>query len=191
MASEDELHERLLILRYQAGDEEAFAELVTRYHGPLAYFLRRLAKDSATAEDMLQDVWVKALRHLRTLRHPEAFRVWLYQIARRRAFNELRDRKAAFPLREDLPAAPEDGPEEKAFSAEEAPLVHRCLAALRPEHREVLLLRFLEEMPYESIAEVVGCGVGTVRSRLHYAKLALRREMQKEQGWMAGFVRRF
>ena len=69
--------------------------------------------------------------------------------------------------------------------------MHRCLEALRPEHREVLLLRFLEEMSYESIAEVVGCSVGTVRSRLHYAKAALRREMERDHGWMAGFVRRF
>ena len=56
MTSEDRLYERLLILRYQAGDEEVFAELVTRYHGPLTYFVRRLAKDSATAEDILAKV---------------------------------------------------------------------------------------------------------------------------------------
>jgi len=191
MATENRLHERLLVLRYQAGDEKAFAELVRRYHGGLTYFVRRLAKNPAAADDIVQDGWLKAFRRLRTLRDPDAFRVWLYRIARRRAFNALRDAKHFQPLREDLAASDREGPEEKAFRAEEAPLVHRCMEALRPEHREVLLLRFLEEMSYESIAEVVGCNVGTVRSRLHYAKAALRREMERDHGWTAGFVRRF
>lgn len=186
---EQQLRERLLVLRYQAGDAEAFVELVARYHASLTYFVRRLAKDEATAEDIVQDVWMKSLRHLRTLRHPEAFRVWLYQVARRRVLNERRDAKSVCALPDNLPAAEDVPEEEEVFSAEQAPRVHECLNALRPEFREVLLLRFLEEMPYESIAEVIGCPVGTVRSRIHYAKLALRREMEK--GWLAGFARRF
>jgi len=189
MELEERLRERLLVLRFQAGDEEAFVELVARHQASLTYFVRRLTKDEATAEDIVQDVWMKSLRCLRTLRNPEAFKVWLYQIARRRALNERRDAKSASALPDNL-AAPQDGPEEEeVFSAEQAPRVHECLKALRPEFREVLLLRYLEEMPYESIAEVVECPVGTVRSRIHYAKLALRREMEK--GWLAGFERRF
>ena len=68
---------------------------------------------------------------------------------------------------------PADEPDE-VFKADEAELVHECLDELTQEHREVLVLRFLEEISYDDIADVVGCSVGTVRSRLHDAKKALR-----------------
>ena len=69
--------------------------------------------------------------------------------------------------------------EEDIFSAEDAVKIHRCLAKLNPDHKEVLLLRFLEQMSYEQIAKVIDCSIGTVRSRIHYAKIALRKKMEK------------
>jgi hypothetical protein len=73
-------------------------------------------------------------------------------------------------------AAPTDG--EPVFTREQAGLIHVCLGRLKPVHREVLVLRFVEGMTYEQIAEVVGCPVGTVRSRIHHAKSALQHEME-------------
>jgi RNA polymerase sigma-70 factor (ECF subfamily) len=70
------------------------------------------------------------------------------------------------------------GEEADDFSAEDAEHVHTALGLIAPEHREVLLLRFVEEMSYEDIARVTGCQLGTVRSRIHYAKRALRRVME-------------
>jgi RNA polymerase sigma-70 factor (ECF subfamily) len=67
---------------------------------------------------------------------------------------------------------------EEDFSAEDAQLVHEALGRLAPDHREVVLLRFFEGMAYEDIARITGCELGTVRSRLHYAKRALRRVME-------------
>ena len=75
----------------------------------------------------------------------------------------------------DLPEAQA----EPAFAPGEAERMHRAMAKLRPPHREALTLHFLEQMPYESIADVIGCRLGTVRSRLFYAKQALRREMER------------
>lgn len=72
--------------------------------------------------------------------------------------------------------------EEPTFAPEEAEQMHRALGRLRAPHREVLTLYFLEQMPYESIAEVVGCTLGTVRSRIFYAKQSLRREMERDHG---------
>ena len=71
--------------------------------------------------------------------------------------------------------------DEETFAADDVRLVHECLDELTPPHREVLVLRFLESMSYEAIADVVGCGVGTIRSRLHYAKQALRAAIERKR----------
>ena len=69
--------------------------------------------------------------------------------------------------------------EEDIFSVEDAAKIHRCLKELQPEHREVLMLRFLEQMSYKQISDVTNCSLGTIKSRIHYAKLALKKEMEK------------
>jgi RNA polymerase sigma-70 factor, ECF subfamily len=172
----DRLYERILVLRCQAGDEAAFAEFVARYSARLRYYLRKMLGNSQSTEDALQDVWLDAFRGLPRLVEPGAFAAWIYRIARDRAFRELRGRRHSRPLEEtDLIDASEDADE---FSVEDAERIHAALDLLAPEHREVLVLRFLEGMPYEEIASVVGCQLGTVKSRLHYAKRALRRTIE-------------
>ena len=69
--------------------------------------------------------------------------------------------------------------EDEVFSPEDAVEIHICLKELQPEHKEVLMLRFLEQMSYKQISEVLNCNPGTVKSRIHYAKLALKKEMEK------------
>jgi RNA polymerase sigma-70 factor (ECF subfamily) len=172
----DQLYERVLVLRCQARDEAAFEELVERYTPRLRYFLRKMLGGMQTAEDALQDVWLDALRGLPRLVEPGAFPAWIYRLARDRAFRELRRRRSYLPLEEfDLV---DDGGSVNNFSAEDAARIHHALDALPPEHREVLVLRFIEDMTYEEIAGIVGCHLGTVRSRLHYAKRALRRVIE-------------
>lgn len=174
----ERLREQVLVLRYQAGDAAALEELVERYHGPLLYFVRRMLGDSRGAEDVLQNTWVAVVRNLRKLRDPEAFSAWLYRIARNKVYQRLRKRNRVLPLSEEVEKAV--APEEtENFSVDDAARVHECLERVRLEHREVLVLRFLEQMSYQDIAVVVGCGLGTVRSRIHYAKRALRREMEE------------
>jgi RNA polymerase sigma-70 factor (ECF subfamily) len=173
----DQLYERVLVLRCQTGDEAAFAELVARYSPRLRYFLRKMLNDSAGAEDVLQDVWLDVFRGMSRLADPAAFPAWLYRIARDWAWRTLRKRRTIErPLVEDDLA---DDPESDV-AAEDADRVHAGLDGLVPEHREVLVLRFLEDMTYEDIARVVGCQLGTVRSRIHYAKRALRRALEQE-----------
>lgn len=173
----DRLYEQVLVLRCQAGDHGAFAELVQRYHARLGYYLRRLLGNGALAEDVLQNVWFAVFRQLARLEQPRAVSVWLYRIARNAALAELRKTPGWSELTAE-PPAPDAEPDEPEFSAEDAARIHAALDRLRPEHKEVLTLRFLEDMSYEQIAEIVRCPLGTVRSRIYYAKRALREEMR-------------
>ncbi len=175
------IYERLLVVRAQAGDESAFVELVERYSPRLRYFLRKILASADSAEDALQDVWVDVLRHLPRLEDPLALRAWLYRIARDRAFGRLRKaRRVEVPL-DELQAVDPATAEENDFSAEDAARIHAALDGLPEEQREVLVLRFLEEMSYDEIARVLGCQLGTVRSRIHYGKQALRRLLTKDE----------
>jgi RNA polymerase sigma-70 factor (ECF subfamily) len=171
------LHERLLILRCQAGDEAALSELITRYSPGLRLFLGKLTGQIACADDLLQETWFDAYRKINDLRKADAFAAWLYRIARDKAYRELRRQSAsALPIveysTEDFPA------DEEQFAPEEAEAVRKAMDELPVEQREVLMLRFMEEMSYEQITEVIGRPLGTVRSRIHYAKLALRQKLK-------------
>jgi RNA polymerase sigma-70 factor (ECF subfamily) len=176
--SADRLYERVLVVRCQARDEAAFAELVGRYQPRLRYYLRKMLRDEAGAEDALQDVWVSVFRALPCLSDAGAFRAWVYRIARDRAVRELR--KVAPRLRPIGEAEPVDErADETTFLAEDVERIHAALDELSAEHREVLVLRYIEDMTYEESARVVGCQVGTVRSRLYYAKQALRGALER------------
>lgn len=169
----DRLYEMVLVLRCQAGDEGAFAELVENYQPRLRYYLRKMLHDVQGAEDALQDVWLSVFQAVARLADVGAFRAWLYRIARDRALRDLRKHRPPYrPLEE---ADSVDQPLEDApLTAEDVEHIHAALDELAPEHREVLVLRYVEEMTYEEIGRVADCRVGTVRSRLHYAKHALR-----------------
>ena len=172
----DRLYERVLVLRCQARDEAAFEEIVALYTPRLRYYLGRMLGDVQSAEDALQEVWLDAFRCLPKLIEPGAFPAWIYRLARDRAFREVRRRRSYLPL-EEFDVIDETGGADD-FSTEDAARIHHALDALMPEHREVLVLRFIESMTYEQIAGIVGCQLGTVRSRLHYAKRALRRVLE-------------
>jgi RNA polymerase sigma-70 factor (ECF subfamily) len=169
------LYERVLVVRCQTGDEGAFAELVGLYTPRLRYYLAKMVGEHHAAEDVLQEVWLDVFRSLHCLADVGAFRAWVYRIAHDRACRLLRRRRPCLPLDEEVIGTDD----EMTFSAEEAEWVHVALDGLSPEHREALVLRFVEGMAYEDIARVVGCPLGTVRSRLHHAKQALRRILEK------------
>jgi RNA polymerase sigma-70 factor (ECF subfamily) len=172
----DRLHEQVLVLRCQAGDAAAFADLVGRYYHRLGGYLRRLIGEGEAA-DALQDVWLAVWRGLPRLADPAAFPAWAFRIARDRAFRELRRRGLpSLPADETIPATDKD----EGLAPDEAAGLHAALDRLPPAHRDVLLLRFAEEMGYDQIAAVVGVPVGTVRSRIHYAKRALRELLERE-----------
>ena len=171
------LIEQLLLLRCQIGEEDAFAELIERYERPLRYFINRLLDNSELTEDIFQDTWLTVIRRIHSLREIDAFPAWLYRIARNKVYQQLRKKRNVSRLDENIAVV--DHAEEDDFSVEDAAKVHKCLKELPPEYREVLMLRFLEQMSYQQISQVLNCKLGTVRSRIHYAKLALKKELEK------------
>jgi RNA polymerase sigma-70 factor (ECF subfamily) len=175
---EKRLYEQVLVLRCQAGDETAFAQLVERYGSRLHYYLQKAFGRRDGAEDALQDVWFTVFRKVRDLADPGAFTTWLYRIAQRRAHSVLRQRRPPFRSMEEAERVPDPSAEDSDFSPEDGQRIHAALDELTLEHREVLVLRFLEDMAYEDIAAVTGCQIGTVKSRLWYAKRALRHVLE-------------
>ena len=173
MDTTDRLYEHVLVLRCQAGDEAAFAELVERYQPRLRYYLRKMLRDLQDAEDTLQEVWFDVFRSMSRLVDTDAFCAWLYRIARDRAIRQLRKHRPSHQRLETVDPI-DERTEEANFTAEDVEHIHAALDELGVEQREVLVFRYVEAMTYEEIAQVVGCPVGTVRSRLHYAKHALR-----------------
>lgn len=125
-----------------------------------------------------------AYRGLRRLQEPERLKAWLFGIARNTALNTLRrEERSRLDYVDDevLEAIPDEEDDALDLHAEQAAQVHRALDEISPAHAEVLVLRYVEDLSYEEIAEVVGCRVGTVRSRLHYAKRALREAMEDDE----------
>ena len=169
------------VCRCRDGDRAAFEELFAMYQPRLKYYVRRLDGNGAGADDMLQDIWLTVFKKIHKLKEPKAFNVWLYRIARNKVYSGFRrkERFVSLPKENELPVS---GSDEPVFNADDAEKLHKALNKLKPHHREVLALSFVEQMPYESIADVVDCNIGTVKSRIFYAKQSLRQEMERHNG---------
>ncbi len=180
----DAILDELLALRCRRGDTSAWRELADRFERRLLYFIRRYLSDERDAWDVLQQTWLVAFKGLSQLAEPRAVRTWLYRIARNRAISQLRKQGADERLFEaaNPQAIPDDvgDPREDAARIESAECVHAALGKLTIPHREVLTLHFLEEISVDEIAAITGVPPGTVKSRLHYAKRALRDLIEKE-----------
>jgi RNA polymerase sigma-70 factor, ECF subfamily len=172
-----------LVQQARAGRPEAWDRLFHRYQLPLYSYVHELVQDEQASLDIVQETFVRALRHLGSLREDRRFGSWLFGIAHqqclqqwRRLARELRVREDDIP--EDLPD-PGPGPDEWLLRHEQEEQFLAALAKLSAGHRSVLLLRFLEEFSLEEIAAATGLPQGTVKSRLHYAKQALRRALEE------------
>jgi RNA polymerase sigma-70 factor (ECF subfamily) len=169
------LYEQMLVIRCQIGDESAFQELLGLYGPRLLLFTQRMMQSSpAQVADVTQDIWIAIYRGLPGLLDVSKFRPWAFRIARDRIYREYRRRKLPLQTLDEalLEEVPETGDLDAGIAREE---LHRCLDSLSPEHREALMLRFFEDMSYEEIARATGSSTGTVRSRIHYGKHALKK----------------
>jgi RNA polymerase sigma-70 factor, ECF subfamily len=164
--------ELLHVVMAQQGEPDAFRWLVDRYEQRLLYFIRRTVDDPDRALDVLQEVWMTVFRRIAALKAPGAFRVWLYRIARDKAIDQIRgDRRRKDSVGESIDDSTVEASDNSEWieRIEKVELIHRLLDSLTPAHREIVTLRFLEQMALDDIAAVVGCSIGTVKSRLHYA----------------------
>lgn len=166
-----------LAVRAREGDRNAFAELVRRHQDRVFRFLVRLTGSRDDALDVAQDSFLRAWQALPGWRPEAKFGTWLFQIARNAALDLLR-RRGTVEVATDPAALPEqwrhgDDPFVRLDGTQRVRLLERALAELSPEHREILLLREIEEMGYEEIAATLDLTEGTVKSRLARARTAL------------------
>jgi RNA polymerase sigma-70 factor (ECF subfamily) len=183
--------DRDLVARAQTGDTRAFEELVRRHQRWVFTLAFRMIGDSAEAEDLAQEIFLKAYRGLGGFRGAARFSTWLHSIASHHCLNALetrsrqplsqRERDRPGDLGDDDPPprlerVPNGGARADALleQRDRARLVQAALARLRPDHRLIVVLRDIQEMSYEAIAESLGIELGTVRSRLHRARMALK-----------------
>jgi RNA polymerase sigma-70 factor, ECF subfamily len=174
--------DRRLIAECLDGRRDAFGELVSRYQARLYNAALRLVNSPDDAADVVQDAFLNAFQALHNFKGDAEFFTWLYRIAFNTAISLKRKKRPAVSL-DDKPgegAFDPDDPSEyvKPNAAlertEEERRLHAALARLSHEHREVLVLKEIEGLKYEQIAEVLGVPIGTIRSRLHRARLELR-----------------
>jgi len=177
MKKDERIDDRIYVIEAQLGDDDAFMKLVDHYSGRLLYYIRRLLEDADRSDDVLQEVWLTVYKKINTLRDASAFSVWLYRTARNRAIRLLRDEsRYVFVERYDEADLSDDDRESVLF--DDIDKLHRVLTTLSPEQKETIVLRFFEERDYQEISDIMGCSIGTVRSRIHYAKQELRRKME-------------
>jgi RNA polymerase sigma factor (sigma-70 family) len=164
----------MLVLRCQRRDPSAAEELVAFFEKPLLYYLRRLVRSEDDAWDLFQETWISIFRTVLGLRDPRALPAFLYRTARNHALARLRHREADFRLYAALDASEGSTEPEPTFTCEDAAAVHAGLDKLSLPHCEVLTLFFLQDLTINEIAAVLGIPPGTVKSRLHHAKKALK-----------------
>jgi len=174
----DLLRLHLVVLRCQAGDERAFAQLFEWFGDRTLRYLQNLVGEAA--EDVQQEVWVGVYQRIASMTNPRAFRTWLFQNTRHRAIDFLRKQKR----QRDLASLALSELSETADVTEDSDLFDAAdfdefLALLPAAHREVLLLRYRDDLSYAEIALVTGCAVGTIRSRLHHARQNLKKLMEQ------------
>ena len=172
--------ETRLVLLAQSGDRAALEELFVSIQNPLGRYVRAAVGDGALAEDVLQEVFILIYRKLYWLRDPELFRPWAYRIASREVVRQLK-RRRRWPEQFDEDTAPERLAAESR-DAHESGLTGRLpelLSKVSPASRMVLVLHYLDEMPLQEVADVLGLPLGTIKSRLAYGLAALRREAGK------------
>jgi RNA polymerase sigma-70 factor (ECF subfamily) len=179
-----------LVERVQRGDKRAFELLVTKYQRRIFRLLSRMIRDPAEIEDVAQEAFVKAYRALTNFRGESAFYTWLYRIAINTAKNHLvsQGRRVPTTTTNDIEDAEgfEDAtllrevatPDSMLQSRQVAEAVNRAIEKLPEELRTAIVLRELEGLSYEEIAETMACPIGTVRSRIFRAREAIANELR-------------
>jgi RNA polymerase sigma-70 factor (ECF subfamily) len=165
-----------LIERYTAGDERAFEILLERYERRVYAVTLRMCGDPDDAMDATQDVFISAMRALKNFRGDARLSTWFHRVAINASHDVLRrrSRHANRPLEEAREApATGRGPDESAEAATRADAVRRALAELSEEHRAVLVLHDLQELDYAEVAAALEIPVGTVKSRIHRARVEM------------------
>lgn len=175
--------EKLPVAQAKAGEPEAWDTLFHRYQLPLYVYVFELVHNEQTSLDLVQETFIAAAKHIGSLREDAKFGSWLFGIAHQKCIQSWRKQNHQEHLREEMADAPEEfenDPGELLIQREQEAEFMNLLDQLPPPQRAVLLLHFVEDFSLEEIAGITGAQPGTVKSRMHYAKKALRKLMEKK-----------
>ena len=185
----DELSDVEILAEVAAGDIDAYGKIVGRYRGRLYNFVFRFVSDRETAEDIVQETFLRAFRKRKEYRAIANFSTWLFTIAGNLAKSELRRRKRwrLFSLHRDSDSdtgieLPDESfrPDKVAESSMTDVQIQDAIRSLPENYRQVILLRDVEGMSYQEISEIVDCPVGTVKSRVNRARIKLQQKLRQE-----------
>jgi len=180
LAVSQELETVLPVSAARRGDSQAWDRLFQRYQLPVFAYVMDLVHHHATSLDLVQETFLRASQHIAHLRDDARFGSWLFGIAHQQVLQFWR-RQGRSPFSDDpIPEDSEDsspGPDLEAIRDEDAAALFQAIDDLPPPQRSVILLHFLEDFPLAEIAEITGTQIGTVKSRLHYAKRTLKERL--------------
>lgn len=174
-----------LLARAQRGDMLAFESLVHMHQQRVYAHCYRMLNNSAEAEDLTSETFLRAYQHLSSLRAEPSIVFWLLRVANNLGISMLRKRSARPEVElEELQEQASDiaTPEEQTVELARREVVKKCLQQLAPQDRTAVLMFYLEERPLEEIAKVLGCGVAGAKSRVHRARHKLREYVMAELG---------
>ena len=191
--SAKELSDHQLIEATKRGDEAAFAEIVNRYRSPLTNYLFRMLADYEEAVDLAQETFVRVYFAIERYHTDYAFSTYIYRIATNLAISEIRKKKrrrllslTSFFQSEDSGDAqefhPPDGkslPDEDLIEIERNRTIEKAIATLPDKYRAPIVLREIQELSYEEIAQILGLGLGTTKSRISRARALLREKLKQ------------
>ena len=181
--------DRALLQRAQAGDQEAFGQLMRAHYEPVFRLVYAIIRNEHDARDVCQEVWLTVWKQLPGFRGDAKFTTWLHPIATRRALDHLRKRRRWFdrfiPFAADNDAEVESAPEpatttdarDEAEKSDRSAQLQRVLDTLPPKLRAVLALREIQGLSYDEIARATGVPAGTVMSRLYHARRLLAQKL--------------
>jgi len=178
----------LLVERLKSGDEEAYETLIARFQQPIYNLCYRLISDPADAADVVQEVFLKVFRSIDHFREQSSLKTWIYRIAVNEAYNQRRwfsrhrrqevglddENQASRPWLDSI-SDPARDPYELALNEERHHLIESSLREINADFRTAVVLRDLEDLSYEEIADVLQISLGTVKSRILRGRESLRR----------------
>src|SRR5271155_5435506 len=171
-------HEQLPVTQPRAGNPAAWDALFRRYQLPLYVYVFELLRDEQTSLDIVQETFIAAVKHIGGLRDDEKFGSWLFGIAHQKCIQRWRKQSGKEILFDEIPESPdesENSPDDLLVRQEQEAEFMNLLNQLPLPQRSVLLLHFVEDFSLEEIARITETQLGTVKSRLHYAKKSLRK----------------
>ena len=195
-SGDGETPDHSLIKASQKGDTRSFETLVTRHRGKVYAMIQNMIKNEADAWDLSQEVFLKVWRALPKFEARAKFSTWLYRITHNVVYDWLRKRKIDSAgelddnvlMESDIAAGSRTGPslaerpDEALANSELGQRIQIALATLSAEHRETVLLREVQGFDYKEIAKIMECSLGTVMSRLYYARKKLQTLLSDEKG---------